>query len=419
MLKNPFRPTFFYALLGLLALAYLIGKALVVGTDINVYLYASQQLFKGENIYADNPYNLYLYSPLFAALLGLISWMDWSVARVIWLLLNVAFAYRAWQLLTLMLGTWPALKPAYQRGFGWALLFISFGFLNHNFNLGQISMLILWLSVEGAWRILQGQSVRGAALLALGINIKILPLFIGFYLLGKGKIKASVYTAAFTALTLVLPALLVGWNQNTALLQHWKERITPSGAQYVFEKTNGCQSLNCILAAYFYDFPETDFEPGYEAARKIARIGQPDLSIVLQSSRIALLLSILAVVAYRRSRRQHPDPYWLWELAYVCLVTVLVFPHQMKYAMLYFVPAGAYVIRYFFTLLSSGEKLRVPEAALGVFSAMLMLVLALMGRDIVGDRIVNTLDYYHYMGLVNLAFIGVLWACRPNRVIAG
>ena len=48
----------FYALLGLLALTYLIGKSLVVGTDINVYLYASKQLFRGENIYADNPYNL-------------------------------------------------------------------------------------------------------------------------------------------------------------------------------------------------------------------------------------------------------------------------------------------------------------------------------------------------------------------------
>jgi hypothetical protein len=356
---------------------------------------------------------------LFAALLGLISWMDWQLARVIWLLLNVAFAYRGWVLLTQLLGTWPALKPAYQRGFAWAVLFISFGFLNHNFNLGQISMLILWLSLEGAWRILKGQPVRGAALLALGINIKILPLFIGFYLLGTGKIKASVYTAAFTGLTLVLPALFVGWNQNTALLQHWKERITPSGSNYVFEKTNGCQSLNCILAAYFFDFPESDFEPGYEAARKIARVGQTDLSIVLQSARMALLLSILAVVAYRRSHRQHSDPYWLWEIAYVCLVTVLVFPHQMKYAMLYFVPAGAYVIRYFFTLLSSGEKLRVTEAALGFFSALLMLVLALMGRDIVGDRIVNTLDYYHYMGLVNLAFIAVLWVCRPNRVIAG
>jgi len=63
---------------------------------------------------------------------------------------------------------------------------------------------------------------------------------------------------------------------------------------------------------------------------------------------------------------------------------------------------------------------RIEHLGIAVrFSATLMLVLALMGRDIVGDRIVNTLDYYHYMGLVNLAFIGVLWACRPNRVIAG
>ena len=65
----------------------------------------------------------------------------------------------------------------------------------------------------------------------------------------------------------------------------------------------------------------------------------------------------------------------------------------MKYAMLYTVPAGAYLIRYFFTVLSSGEKLRPDEAALGLFIVAILLVLALMGRDIVGDQIVNTLNY--------------------------
>ena len=42
-----------------------------------------------------------------------------------------------------------------------------------------------------------------------------------------------------------------------------------------------------------------------------------------------------------------------------------------------------------------------------------------MGRDIVGDQIVNTLDYYHYMGLANLVFLAMLWTFRPNRIIAG
>ena len=409
----------FYALLGLLALTYLIGKSLVVGTDINVYLYASKQLFRGENIYADNPYNLYLYSPLFAGLLGLISWMDWGLARVIWLLLNVGLAYRIWILLQHMLISWPELKPAYRRGFGWAILFISFGFLNHNFNLGQITVLILWLSLEGTWRVLQGQPIRGAALLALGINIKILPLFFGFYLFTKGKFKASVYTAIFTGITLMLPALWFGWNHNSELLGHWQERITPSGDQYVFEKTNGCQSLNCLMAAYLYDFPESELSHAYEANRKLARIPQDTLVIVLQCSRLALLLSIIPLVLFKRRQRLNPKVYLIYELAYVSLVTVLVFPHQMKYAMLYTVPAGAYLIRYFFTVLSSGEKLRPDEAALGLFIASILLVLALIGRDIVGDQIVNTLDYYHYMGLVNLVFLIMLWTFRPNRIIAG
>lgn len=399
-------------------MVYLIGKALVVGTDINVYLYASQQFFKGQNIYSDNPYNFYLYSPLFAALLGLISWMDWQAARVIWLLFNVLLAYRSWVLLGLTFSAWPKLRPRFQSAYAWMLLLVSFGFLNHNFNLGQISVLILWLSLEATWRVQRGQPIRGAALLALGINIKILPLLVGYYWLAKGRVRASVYAGLFTALTLLLPAMLIGWQGNLALHEQWLTRIMPGGDNYVYETTNGCQSLNCLLAAYFYDFPEAELSASYEAARKIARISEPTLSLMLQGSRIALALSILGLVVYSHRRRLPADRVLLWELAYVCLVTLLVFPHQMKYAMLYFVPAGAYVIRYYLTLLSSGEKLRAPEATLGLFSALLMLVLALMGRDIVGDQIVNTLDYYHYMGLVNVLFLGVLWACRPDRFIA-
>jgi len=265
----------------------------------------------------------------------------------------------------------------------------------------------------------QGQPIRGAALLALGINIKILPLLVGYYWLAKGRVRASLYAGLFTAASLLLPALLIGWQANLDLHEQWLARIMPGGDNYVFEKTNGCQSLNCLLAAYFYDFPEAELSASYEAGRKLARIGEPTLSLVLQGSRIALALSILGLVFYSHRRRVPPDRALLWEFAYVCLATVLIFPHQMKYAMLYSVPAGAYVIRHVLTRLSSGEGLPRLDTMVAVICGLLLIVLALMGRDIVGDRIVNTLDYYHYMGLVNVLFLGVLWFWRPVRVIAG
>ncbi|NQY09703.1 MAG: hypothetical protein HRT71_09340 [Flavobacteriales bacterium] len=87
-----------YYLLLVLVLVFVSVKAFKSGTDINVYLFASEQLFNGKDIYAENPYNNYLYSPLFALLLRVIPFLDSSFTRVIWAVFNFVLAIRIWKI---------------------------------------------------------------------------------------------------------------------------------------------------------------------------------------------------------------------------------------------------------------------------------------------------------------------------------
>jgi hypothetical protein len=401
----------------LLVLTYVVLKALSAGVDINVYLFASRQLFKGENIYAGNPFNQYLYSPLFALLLWPISIFDYPVARVIWAIINVVLAVRLWKiahsLLIKIIGSDRKLRLYWTAG----VAFISIGFLNHNLMLGQITIVVLWMTFEGLYQILlKNKPFAGAALLALGITIKIIPILGLFYLFFKGKFKATALCTAFVIAGLFLPAAVIGYSHNTKMLHNWASTINPSGNKYVFEDDNGTHSLNAILPAYFYDFNNNAEAPA-NLKRRILTVPHDSLVNIMQTLRMLLILSGLLLIFYRYKHRENKSLYFFWEFSYLALITLLIFPHQQKYALLYFVPAGSYIILFILLTIKLRWNVSLKYKIVSILASLLLFISAIMGRDIVGSNLVNIFDYYHVFGLINLVFLGLLHLVKPTHLI--
>src|SRR5690606_15957438 len=100
------------------------------------------------------------------------------------------------------------------------------------------------ITLEGILLIVKDERPwRGAALLALGISIKIIPLIaLGYLFLKKGILKSIDYTLLLTTLAFALPILILGFCYNTELLGNWKDKISPAGERYVFED-NVCYRL--------------------------------------------------------------------------------------------------------------------------------------------------------------------------------
>lgn len=416
---------FYYILritIGLFTLFYLISKAITGGNDINVYLHAARQLLFNSNIYTLNPFNSYLYSPLFAMFLSPLALLNATFARVIWMLLNAVLILRLWNIQKgLVTGSFP-LNKKYQKVWAVSIFILSFGFLNHNFNLGQVTVLILWLTIEGLYQVRKNEDLKGAVAIALGINIKIIPMLALVYLFFKMKFRTITYAVLLVGFSLFLPSLFIGFEYNNKLLITWKNIINPSGEKYVFENNDGCNSLNALLPAYLYDFEELsniEKEPDWHLKRQIMNLSESVLIIILQTIRILLMLLIPLIIFYRRKERElkHEHLYFFWEIAYLMLIILLVFPHQMKYSMLYFVPVGAYVLFYYLLIIQDRLKINTFEKIVGYFATLCMLVLAIMGRDIIGNYMVNILDYYHFMGINNLLFLIILGVCNPYRLV--
>ena len=395
----------------------LVLKAIDGGTDINVYLFASDQLFKGENIYTDNPYNRYLYSPLFAILLRPLSILDFEAARAIWAIVNLLLAIRLWKVTLNLLRNAVSLDSKYYRIWSIFTLIIASGFLLHNINLGQITIVILWLTLEGLYQILIRKNIiGGAAFLALGINIKIIPFLALYYLFFKAKFKALILTTVLVAASLFLPSLIIGHQQNIKLLGDWAETINPASSRYVFENDNGTQSLSALLPAYFYDFGEEAKNVG-NLKRTIVVLPPSTLLILMQVLRVLVLLSSLYLIFNRYKKRENKSLYFYWEFAYLALVSVLIFPHQQKYAMLYFIPAASYMLLFAIIAWRTGSKIKLKHKIIVALSAVLMVLPSLMGRDIVGNFVVNAYDFYHISGLTTIIFLFFLVAIKPHFLL--
>lgn len=406
-----------YFLLATAVLTYVVLKSYSMQGDFDVYLYAAQQLSAKENIYSNNPFNNYLYSPFFALLLKPILIFGFPVARVIWALINVLLTVRLWKLIHGFVKQSLSIKT--KLTFYWVLgvIIISAGFWNHNLILGQMTIFILWLTIEGLHNIVnRDKNVLGGLLLGLGIVIKIVPILGLFYLFLKGKFKAIPMTIVVVMAGLIIPSVFIGHNYNVDLLHKWGETINPKHKKYVFEDNNGTVSLNATLPAYFYDFEEAGTRK-VTLPRQISSIPHDTLLKVLQILRLMVTASLVILVFYRYKQRDATlkNLYFFWEVSYLMLISILIFPHQQKYVLMYFVPAAAYMILYTLYYFNTKKELSLKYKFIAVTSVVLLFFASIMGRDIVGKYVINIYDHYHVSGLMVLVFLLFLIAVKPNQ----
>ena len=400
----------------LVILVYAVLKAYNQGNDIDIYLRASRQLFNHEKLYVTHSVYNYFYSPFFAMIMRPLSIFSDEIGRVLWALINLLVTIRVFSLLKKILKDFE-LDENVLIIWGILVLLVSLGFLNHNLILGQISIIIFWLTFEGLYQVLIAKNrIVGSSLIALGINIKIFPLFALFYLFIKKKYKALFYSLFFLGMYLLIPALVLGFNKNIELHTDWMLRINPNNGNFVFENDSGCHSLNSFLPAYLYDYGAQEKVTVYGLTRKIANMPYDMVLFILQATRLVLLLSFIYLIAKKDHIQSLYNLDFLQEVAYLLLISFLIFPHQLKYSMVYFIPAGAYILLFIVLSFSNRRLLNIKLKAVLGLSIILLFILAIMGRDIIGDDIVNILDYYHFISIVCLLFLVFLQVIQPKII---
>lgn len=334
-----------YIALGLIILLIILYEAQGKG-DFNIFVSASRDLLSGKNIYEIkyNQWYHYYYDVVFALILVPFSYLPLYLVKILWLILNVFFVFRIWKIIT---GWLPIsdLNNKIKTVFVLLSFLFIFRFLRDNFHLSQVTIFILYLTLEGLSMIDKDKKLQGSGLIALGINIKLLPLVIIPYLIYRNDWKSVFYIISGIIVLLFLPVMVLGFDYNWFLLtERWK-LLNPSNQTHILDTSErSFHSLTTFLATLLVKNSGDSYALGLK--RNIANISIENLNLVINIVRGAFVLFSLYFLRTKPFISRISKVQKLYEISYVCLIIPLIFPHQQHYAFFFIFPATTYLVYY-------------------------------------------------------------------------
>lgn len=400
---------------GIVALAIYVFIEAQGRGDLFIYLSAASDLFNNENVfqktYLDGYH--YFYSVLFAILLKPFTYLPMPVCNALWLCANLFFVYRIFTLIKNLLPLHDFTKNELMALRIGGFLF-SLRFIHENLHYLQITILILYLSLQGIQLVFSNKPKPfwGALLIAFGINIKLLPLVLVPYLFYRGFFKAGVYIIGIYFGMLYLPALLIGWEQNQLLLSTWAQLINPLNSNHILDaEERSFHGLSTLFSVLFVENPGDSH--ALLIKRNIANISLEQLKILLNIVRCALILFTFYFLRSIPFKQAPGLKHRFWELSYVLLLIPLIFPHQQHYGFLFICPAFIFCLYYFIQ-----NRKSLPKGKYYFMMCSGILVYLLCNLKLIFGNYNEYYEHYKILTYGALLLIVLLSFCRPKEVLS-
>lgn len=338
--------TIVYALISVALFIFLFIESSNKG-DFYIFLEASKDLMNHENIYQKTYFDgyHYFYSVLFALCIYPLTYLPSQVAIFLWLCFNIFLLYKIYGSINYLLPL-HKLKDNSKKWF-WILTFIfSFRFIFENIHYSQVTILLLYLCLEGV-RFIQNKNIyKGAALIALGINIKLLPLVIIPYLIYRKQFKASGFIIIFYILFQLIPLLFIHEEYFLVLINTWAKLINPTDTKHILDvEERSFHSLTTLLSTLLVQNVPDYYSLNIK--RNIFDISLHSLSTIILLVRLAFVMFTFYFLRTWPFQKNKNKTHRYWEISYILCLIPLIFPHQQHYAFLFIMPAFSYCLFYF------------------------------------------------------------------------
>lgn len=380
------------------------------GGDFDVYLDAARKLAAGENIYQP-PFVKglqYYYSVFFAMVLVPFSYTVF-ITEFLWLLLSYFLLYRTWILVEKYFDTGLLTVKKYRLWLTYTAL-LALQFVMYNVAMIQVTIFLLWAIVEAVNLIGNNKPYLAGFLLAVAINVKIMPIIILAYLFYKGYFKTLITTIVCFVILLYLPAIFIGVEYNNFLLAEWWKIINPQNKEHLFETGIGMHDLGALLPVYL---TETVGEMPFK--RNVLNLPAQQVEWVINGARLVLLGISLFFFRSLPFKTENNKLKQLWEMAYFLLLIPLLLPHQQKYAFLFALPMVSHILYY---LLVTGRQNLKPVGWVAIFIFILAMLFysPLYGADVIGKFLFEYTQHYRMLSWATLALIPVALYFSPGRL---
>lgn len=383
--------------------------------DFYIFLSATGDLNIGENFY-ENKYvdgYHYFYSVLFALILKPFYSLPFFWVKFCWLLLNTLIYLKLFQMLVKS-NLFNSLKEKQKNVFLFLVFIFSLRLFLDNMHSSQITLLILWCCIYGLYLISNNKPISGAAILALGINIKLLPIVFLPYLIYRGYFKAFAFAVLFYFVYLFVPSVFIGHDYNMSLLKTWLSLINPFNQNHVLDvEERSFHGLSTLLSTLFVkDVPDV-----YALAlkRNIADVAIPTLGKILLFTRLTLVAVTLYFLKWKPFIKARSEWHQYIEISYLLLLIPLIFPHQQHYAFLFAVPAFAITLLYL--LLKKSGVSKISRLTVG---GLLLLIYLSVNLKLLLGTFNPYYDHYKILTYGALLLIPLLvWLINRKGILKG
>jgi hypothetical protein len=296
----------------------------------------------------------------------------------------------------------------------WSRLLVGVGagvltlqFILNDLDDGGPHLILLGILTGGVYAIWKGKERIGAALIGLGIVLKITPGVFIFLFLWKRQWQLASYTVLATVLWIILPILYMGptswwdhhleWTNNAVLSVLDRQR--DGRQENELQKAN--LSLRHTMLRYLVTYPKT------HRLRQVDRAYKPvlDLPPSVANAIVGVGALGLLVLFARSSGRvfQGPgDPLWARDCAGTLMLALFLSPITWDQHLVWMIPAAVVVV---------AAAARLSGSVGGTGYAMLALYIILtivLNYEIVGKANWEALKSFHHLGIAMLILYGLL-----------
>ncbi len=336
--------TWVYIIAGLIV--FFFTAELFGVSDFRIFYLASTDFPKGVDMYSEFYGNgfKYYYSPFFAMLMSPFTVLDVQVVGWIWKLANIILLYRIWALSMNYFDT-SSLSKTQSRWLAIGAFLFGISLIYKNLHNHQLTIFLLWGILESIHLSEKGKWIKASLILALIINFKILPITLLPYLLYRGHWKTVASTVVFFGLYLILPALVIGMDQNIALHKSWWNLLNPQNTEHIIDVSEKqLSSLTTFIPVFLMD--SAQWNENFDFQRNFLTLSPETTTSIILLVRLLFVGSVLYFLRSMPFQKENNALKKFWELGYILTVTVLIFPHQQDYGFLLIWPMLIYITYY-------------------------------------------------------------------------
>jgi hypothetical protein len=358
------------------------------GNDFDIFIRAAYHLNEGKELYSQPFVNglYYYYSPIFTWFLqpftplkeyiisdqGQFKGITYSLAlvKVFWSILGMFLTWRIIRIISSIF-TFQSTKKEFL--FWLISMILCYRWFFMNLWYGQLTIFILWGILESHF----GSFFKGVFKwfpIALGINIKILPLvFFGKWTLEK-NVKAIFQVFIWFGILVLIPFIFYPWEYISDQTIKWFSAINPLKKNHVITVgEGGFIDIGAMVVKFF-----TNYKIPTEPMACIAELSHSSIFWITQVFRL-LIIVITAWQCYNWDSKKnnmelnsHSNETHI-EFVKVSLFTLiipLIFPHQRDYSLTLLLPSLIYMIY---------QWVQHPQLQSNVFLFLFLVPLAMMG----------------------------------------